>query len=311
MDNRLHAGLVNWAALASAAGLPCDGWRPRLLWSRQDANGDRTVVRLERAGFSPVVCKQAHRAAEAAPMARGVAAQELARSALGGEPPNAVPAVLAILPERAAVLIEAVDAVPLDDMPGDADAFSRTAAWLHAFHCSAAVGKAPFWPKVAAKRFLGMLDEVRQGRRTVPDQSVFLDHAQVLEAAIPGLRGRPVPVAPRHGDFSGRNVLVGRTTVWGIDFAPADRAAVVIDLAKLLAFLAERWPVPVLDSPSLDRFFAAYRIVPPDDPALHFMIRVHLLQSWAGLPAEPSRLSARQRARLRRIRHLLTAADLR
>jgi hypothetical protein len=307
VNERLQAGLANWPALAEAEGLPRDGWTPRLLWSRQDSNGDRTVIRLDHPGHAPVICKQAHRASETARMAQGIAAQRSARLAMGDGPPFGVPAVLADLPDRAAALIRAVDADALDDLPGDAAALERAAGWVQAFHTTAALEQAPFWPRAAAKRFLRVVDDVRAGRRPVAAQAEYLRHADALAATIPGLRGRTVTVAPRHGDLSARNILIGAQTVWGIDFSPAAPAAAVIDLSKLLALLAERWPVDVLRGPLCAAFFAGYRLVAPDDPALRFLLRTRLLSAWAGYGPSRPVLPLRDAARFRRIRRLLAA----
>jgi hypothetical protein len=249
------------------------------------------------------VVKQAHRAAEAGNMAAGLAAQMAARLALGGV---GVPAVLAGLPDRAAAVMEAVEGEPVEDLPGDADVMRRAGAWLDAFHRSGPMATAPFWPRRAAARFLRVVDDVQAVRRVVASPGQFARLARETVGRLEALRRRPLPVANRHGDMSGRNLLVGADAVWGIDFAPQGQETVTKDLSKLLAFLAERWPVDVLSGPLSAAFFAGYRLLPADEPALAFMVRMRLLSAWAGYPADTGGLSALHLARFRRIRRLLS-----
>jgi hypothetical protein len=314
-QSRIAAGLARWSDLAAMAGLPAEGWQATLLWSRQDANGDRTVVRLSHAEHPAVVVKQSHRQGEAARMAAGLDAQRRACAALRDHPLARVPRVLGHLVEDGAALIEAVDGLPLMDLangPAALRAVARAGAWLDAFHRSDAPPEAqPFGPRIAARRALRAAEALNAGQASLPKPRLFAEHAAALRAAAPRLRGAETLVAPRHGDLSARNLLIGASLVWGIDFAAEARAPVGADIAKLLTFLALRMPDPGPDplgrQPGSLRvaFHEGYRLGAAADPTLNFLLCAQLLADWAACPADPAAMSAPLAARFRRIVGLL------
>lgn len=310
---RVAAGLANWPALAATVGLPVEGWQATLLWSRQDARGDRTVIRLDRGGLAPVIVKQAHRQAEADGMAAGLVAQARAQQGLQTHPTARVPRILAHLPDRCAALIEAVPGLPLADVAESA-ALTRAGVWLDAFHRTAPLTKGPFWPRKAARRAFRAAEEMEAGRKALPKQRLFLSHLRSLRASAGALRGAEITIAPRHGDLSGRNMLIGDGFVWGIDFGPQREGATGLDIAKLLTFLAVRASDPLQGSlvagfGSLQQtFFTGFKVTDHDEPTLPFLMRAGLLADWSGLPPDTAAMTGTQEARFRRIVALL--ADL-
>lgn len=176
-EARVRAGLMNWPALAAMADLPADGWQPQLLAIRQDARGDRTVIPLRHPVHPAVICKQSFRAAEFDGMARGMAAQDRAARSLAGHPVAGVPQVLAVLPDRGAALMQAVEGATLLDVFGygsQTTALRRAGEWLDAFHRGGPVEARAFQPRFVADHMARVAADIRAGNRRVPRRQRFL-----------------------------------------------------------------------------------------------------------------------------------------
>lgn len=311
-------GLDNWPALAGAAGLPMTGWTPRLLASRADAKGDRVVIRLDHPDLPPVICKQSFRQTEGAAMAEGAAAQTRAAAALAGHAFARAPRMLACLPDRAALLTEAVEGQTLRAVmgtAGQARALHRAGSWLDAFHRIGPVTPYTFRPRWQAERLAALAQAVRDGTSTVPDRDRFLDLVAAAVARAPDARGAQTVTAPKHGDLNAQNLILSGDHVWGIDFGMPRVVPVGQDIAQLLVFLsrgsADTAPLhPHLGLPAdiVSAFFTGYSLTTPQDGALRFLTLVQLMTDWANLPATRAEMSSSQHGRFSRIAALAEAA---
>lgn len=306
---RFDAGLVHWPALADLAGLPAQGWQASLLWSRQDAGGDRSITRLEQAGLAPVIVKQAHRELEAPVMAAGVVAQQRAAAVLADHPFAGVPRILAHLPDRRAVLIEAVPGLPLADLlqgAGAAAAIRRAGVWLDAFHRTGPLTRGRFPHRFTVRRAMRAARAVAAKTLQIPKPGLFMAHMASLQASASLLSNSRTMLGPRHGDLNGGNLLMGDRLVWGIDFGPDVRGPTCVDIARLLTHVAVRTSDPATGSLATgsgslrSAFFAGYDLDAAEDPVLPYLMRAELLADWARYPADTTAMTPPQFARFRR-----------
>jgi Ser/Thr protein kinase RdoA (MazF antagonist) len=307
--------MAHWPDLSRLAGLPAGGWTPRLLTSRRDARGDRVVIRLDHAAHPAVVLKQSFVPGNPEGMARDVAAQAGAVRALAGHPLAGVPEVLAHLPDRKALLMQAVEGPTLLQAAtgdGAAGALRRAGQWLDAFHRAGPVAPRAFQPRFMTAHFAAVAADVRAGTRRVPRRDRFLAHVAALTALAPRAAGAATLSSVRHGDLTARNLILGPQRVWGIDLAAANPGPVGYDIARLLVYLAEQRADPpdsnVIPPRLLAAFFDGYRVIPPDDGTLPFLLRARLLSDWLTMPETRARMTVVQLLRFARIGRLCDAA---
>lgn len=114
-----------------------------------------------------------------------------------------------------------------------------------------------------------------------------------------------------------RNLLVGDTHAWGIDFAGGRVVPVGHDIGRLLAdyaiLRAPRADIPrgaLLPQAALKAFFAGYDLVGPDDPSVRLLIRHRVLAEWWGVSASAHLRSKAAERRLRGVLSLIETAGL-
>jgi aminoglycoside phosphotransferase (APT) family kinase protein len=304
-QDRIAAGLAHWPALAAQAGLPTDGWTPRLLASRKDGKGNRIVLRLDHALHPPVVCKQSLNPADIAATRSTVRSQTAASRALAGNPDAGVPAIVASLPEQGVFAMTAVDGETLALLaePGPPpDALRRAGIWVDAFHRIGPVEPRSFQPRFIVNHLL----RLRDGPRAIAQRGRFGALVDRLAARAPAVTGAATVSSLRHGDLNARNILIAPDRVWGIDLAGAETGPVGYDIARLLVDLAER--IPDTEPAGIGAgFFTGYSLTRADDATIPFLILARLLSNWAGMPAEEERMTLLQTLRFHRIRALAEA----
>jgi tRNA A-37 threonylcarbamoyl transferase component Bud32 len=319
VKQRVRQGLAHWPDLARQAGLPVTGWTPRLLSSRQDVRGDRTVILLRHDLCPPVVCKQTFRPAEAAAMALGLTAQDRAAQALAAHPDAGVPAVMARLTDQGAVLMQAVEGPTLLSVvagcgvtPATCAALRRAGQWLDAFHRSGPVETRAFQPRFMADHFAAVAAEVRAGTRRVPRKDRFLTHVAALLSRVEAAKGAATLSAVQHGDLTARNLILSPQRVWGFDMAGADTRPAGYDIARLLVYTVEQMQVPptpeVVPPPLMAAFRDGYRFTAADDAAVRFLIAARLISDWLTMPETRSAMTILQFMRFRRLTDMAAAA---
>ena len=343
-QTRIDSGLKHWPQLAQAAGFEPQGWKARLLASRQDSRADRVVLALSHPDHPPLICKQALGAADIAASAAAIAAQRRAVTALAAQPGAGAPRILAALPDAGAILMEQVAGIQLADAVQDwgitaPDAESRAASratnfasaqdtgpataaiaragsWTQAFHQSAPVEPRSFQPRFVAEHLGQAAQSVRNGQRRIARAGRFLACVERVLASASLAQSAPTRAAIRHGDLNARNLILSTSTqnVWGIDFQDNAIMPVGYDIARLLVALAECCPLApgdkVVPAPIRRAFFASYRLSDESDRSIGFLCAARLLSNWLSLPERRHHMSLPQSLRFQRILALAEAGIL-
>lgn len=292
-DALMKAALAVWPELAAQIGARAGDWVPRRLAFREDARVSRILVRLDRPGSGPLVLKHEARPLRPEVFVRAVEAHLAAHAAC----PEGVPELLAADVARLALVMRLVEGRPLSvllDGAGAAeqcDLLRRAGAWLARFHAGALGAPRLFQPKFTLNFLRHVLEELDRGDRAVQEPARFRRAAEALCAAQGAFEGRMTQAAMTHGDMHMRNILVGETCVWGIDFAGGRVVPVGHDIGRLLADVAilradhaRVRPGQVLPDDALAAFFEGYDLVGAEDPSVQLLMRHRVLAEWWGLP---------------------------
>lgn len=158
-----------------------------------------------------------------------------------------VPAVYGILPSRAALMMEWVEAPHMGDVllqnlhrrDVRENAVRRAGGWLQWFHGIGGVEELPYDTSMMLDKIDAMLAKVKaQNPAMIASQKSFLDCLELLHRATPQFQELSLPHAPVHGDFTPYNLLLsadGRTC--GIDFLVHGRRPVTFDICHFLVYL--------------------------------------------------------------------------
>lgn len=292
-DSLIGAALAIWPELAAQIGARPQEWEPRRLAFREDARVSRILLRLDRPGAAPLVLKHEARPVRPEVFCKAVEAHLAAFEAF----PEGVPELLATEVGRQALVMRLVEGRPLSVLLDGADSaqqcalLRRTGAWLSRFHAGFQGTPRVFQPKFTLNFLRQVLADLERGDRAVLEPARFRRAAEELCAAQGAFEGRVTQAAVTHGDLHMRNVLVGKTRVWGIDFAGDRVVPVGHDIGRLLADVAilradhaRVRPGQVLPDDALAAFFEGYDLVGPDDPSVRLLLRHRVLAEWWGLP---------------------------
>lgn len=290
-----QAALAHWPVLAREIGLDPASWRAAPLARREDARVARILLRMQGPGGARLVLKHEARPADpekfAAAMAAHLAVQEVYA--------QGVPELLAFDVERRACLMANLEARPLSvllegaPLAEQAALLRRAGVWMGGFHRALLGERRVFQPKHTVRFLRSVMAEVSEGARIVAEPQRFLRCAEALCADQPLYEGRETITAQTHGDLHLRNVVMGETGCWGLDFAGGRVVPVGHDIARLLAdyaiLHAPKQAVPegeVLPPEVLSAFFAGYGLVGAEDPSVQLLLRNRVLAEWWGLPAK-------------------------
>lgn len=188
-----------------------------------------------------------------------------------------VPAIYAVLPHSAALMMEWIEAKNMGDILLQnlhrphvrVDAIRRAGGWLKWFHGVGGVENLPYDSSMMLGKIEAMIEKVNaQNAAVMPAQKTFWHCLDVLRRATPRFHGVSVPHAPVHGDFTPYNLLLpddGRTA--GIDFLAHGRMPVTFDICHFLVYLdvhrfwltaARSLRKQGCNQPDMDHFFAGY-----------------------------------------------------
>jgi len=317
-----------WPRLAAAAGVPAEGYTPKLLGWRNEPSRRRIVLALSAPGQPSLVLKLAPVPADPDLFAGSLAAQQAALRAMGG----GVPRVLAALPEHHVLLMERVPGETAAAVMEQAirpeqldDALEACGRWLSRFHAATDAGMRAYRPRAVCEYLARQRDAVDAGRRQVPLAREFTALSDRVIAEGARYDGLPARAGGRHGDMGLRNLMLagdppGQEGTWGLDFAPAQSAPVGHDVARLLLNYAVTCTDPaqipegeVLPPRSLTAFFKGYTFSGCDDASIGFLLRNQIVADWARIPAAAAKSDLLQQIRLAALRAISRRAfpDLR
>lgn len=229
-----------------------------------------------------------------------------------------IPALLAHDREALAVLMRHVDAPSAVTLLTEADDDRAThhqilrgiGRWLALFHKCRGTEQRPFTPGPILQYQWRVLRDLRKIGPSKP--SLFRAFMEQTLDLGDTLKGQGTVSAQLHGDLNLGNFLIRDGMVTGIDFSATNRAAVGIDIGRILAlYLTTQAPDEtverILPDWVADAFFSGYDIVGRDDPSVQLMMRVQLLNLWRTTPNDPEKLSFSQAMRLVRIQRIAEA----
>ncbi|WP_299684619.1 phosphotransferase [uncultured Tateyamaria sp.] len=302
-DPRVKQALAAWADIAPSLDLDPVAFRSKLIWQKDEPTRSHVVLRLT--GPRRLILKMVIRAPAADPLDAAVSALRDAHQRLGDQPKAHAPEVL--FASDSVVLMTEAKGKTLEDhlTTGRAPAplLRRAGAWLAAFHGTGPVEHRTYQPRFMLEHVGRMAQAVRAGDLDVAEPDLFLGCCAALPTRA--VEGAQTISAAKHGDFNIRNLLLGPDGETGLDFKPLSTAPVGFDIARLLMDYAELHQpgdaVPagaVLSPATCAAFFEGYTLVGQDDPAVQFLPHVQLLNDWRLIPAQPSRRSWRQAARM-------------
>ena len=302
-DPRVKQALAKWAEVAPQIGQEAAAFRSRLIWQKDEPTRSHVVLRLT--GPRRLILKAVFRAPADDPLHAAVSALRAAAERLSDHPKAHAPEVLyaddtlVIMTEATGKTLEA----HLTAGRAHGPLLRRAGAWLAAFHGASAMEDRTYQPKFMLRHAENMARDVRAGKMSVAEPALFLACCDALPArAVHDMRTLS---SVRHGDFNMRNLLLGPDGETALDFKPSSYAPVGFDIIRLLMDYAELHQ-PVADVPAgavlspatLQAFFRGYTLVDGHDPAVRFLPFVQLLNDWRLVPADTSKRSWRQAARM-------------
>lgn len=312
-DPRMKEALGAWAMCAAELGLDPAAFRAKLLWQKDEPERSHVVIRLR--GPRKLILKRVFKASVGEDLPGGVSAQRDAHARLKSQQDAHAPEILYASASGDMVVMEEASGKTLNDhLSAGRDHFEmlrRTGAWLSAFHGRSDTEARTYQPRFMVGHAERMAEGVEAGQIRVADAARFVTCCKAIAQKAEGATGQRTLSARKHGDFNMRNILLGPDGATGLDFKPASSAPVGFDIARMLMDYAELFqpleglmPGQVLADATLEAFFAGYKMVGRDDPAVRFLPFVQLLNDWRLIPVDPGRRSWRQAARYKAITDL-------
>ncbi len=306
------AATESWSALAGSLGLAAAEYRATPLWYKAEAGRAHMVLSLTHPVAPPLILKQVFAEASEGKLIATAETQKAVEAKMGpGD--LSVPQVLAIDPERRAVLMQAgpgetADARLAAGAP-PADVLHRLGAWLGAFHRATFAQDRAFQPRFMTAHIARLAEEVRRGDRPIAGAKAFLRYAAALPNHAASATGATTRSAQSHGDFNLRNALIDGPAVSVIDFHTARDAPRGFDIGRILIDAAAIYaPDPDPQTVIAPELFAAFCDGYGDDLAqdrsLPFLMRTRLLVDWVAIPKAPLTRSLRQQRRFSGLKRL-------
>jgi Ser/Thr protein kinase RdoA (MazF antagonist) len=301
-----------WPVLLAAAGISPEGARIVRRIVKDTPTLEHLILHLRSDGRDAIF-KQLYRPANPTHFAGIVAAQDAAARRLNDHPRAQVPAIMAVDAVAQAMLMDfapgdTVQAV-IENGAEPLPVLARAGKWMAAFHRDPAIEKRSFRPHFMADHLGHLAQQVKAGEKNVPARAEFLHHVATIRAMAPAFVNRAGVTSVRHGDLHTRNIILDGGMGYGIDFHPPGTAPVGFDIARFLLHYTEKLvstdamqPGHVVPAAALAAFFNGYDVIPPDDAAVTFLLRVRILTNWASFPPSRRVMSLMQLTRFAKLR---------
>jgi hypothetical protein len=299
----------------SATAISADHVRDVILASVDAADGGTSDWRVE----GPVVLARSNHIFKATnpraryPLAVKVAApemppgqiaaraemQRIVHERLRAQPGLTVPEIVAALPAHRAIVMEWIDEPSVrqllteagKDCERRAALFDAAGRWLRAYHEQGGIAMLPLNAAEIAAGVEASLRGKGAKRRDRPTASYAAAYNVLVEAGK-ACDGRPVPHAPAHGDYHGKNLFHGRERIIGIDLGVPVLAPVATDICRFLVqgettkpFLTRKSSLDALgiERPDLEAFLAGYdperELIEID--VFRYLFLAEVLRRWA------------------------------
>ncbi|SEW38481.1 Phosphotransferase enzyme family protein [Cognatiyoonia koreensis] len=173
--------------------------------------------------------------------------------------------------------------------------YRRTADWLGTFHGFGEVTKAAFWPNWMVE---SLAEAVADGPQASPVD--YQPMIAVTRLNAMQLAHKKCTKAQCHGDFHGRNIMIGGDELYAFDVTEVTEKLAVYDIVDFLKDDIYREAMPEqIDASGVIRanreeFIANYAYT-IDPQILEFCLRTRLLIDWVSITREMHAKSAFQR----------------
>lgn len=287
-----------WAKFAACAGFPAEDWDAQVVRHPLGRKGNALLHVTPQHADGPgyllkVLCGEtADRAGEQ------LAGHWAASRRLADHPHARVPALIGVLPEEDAILMDFVPGPTLGDcLAADTPVEDRIAAvvacarWLSFNHAAGKGRDTPIAVGTIGQRLHRLLRDAQAARADIGLADGFDDLAQLAKDAVARIPDCPMPLGARHGDANpGNFILQPEGAVYGLDLLRPVPQHICNDLAHLLVQAIPRLALDEGLPAVMDCLSAELELDAPMALATTACLRIEMLGIWRRLT--PARIAA-------------------